>query len=114
MTPTPIYVQYGPPEWWQVLAAVGPWVVLLAASVLGVMWWRLALRRETRAVSRNDQWDRVVWAIEASVDANPQKRSAGRAALDVLSREAVAGSDEAKIIAQARQGNSGRNGGAGV
>ncbi|MDJ0459308.1 hypothetical protein PUN71_019055 [Arthrobacter sp. NQ7] len=105
MTQYPIYAQSGPPEWWQILAALGPWILLLAASIVGFIWW-LALRQETKAVGRNDQWSRVVWALEASLDADQQKRRAGRAALDVLDREAVPGSDEAKIIAQARQGRS--------
>lgn len=102
MSQIDVYVQPSAPEWWQILAALGPCFLLLAAGIVGFIW-RLALREETKAVRRNDQWSRVAWAIEASVDANPQKRRAGHAALDVLNREAVPGSREAKIIAQARR-----------
>ncbi|WP_018771442.1 hypothetical protein [Arthrobacter sp. 162MFSha1.1] len=111
MSQIDVYVQPSSPEWWQILAALGPWFLLLAAGIIGFIWW-LALRQETKTVSRNDQWSRVVWALEASVDAKPQKRRAGRAALDALDREAVAGSDEARIIAQARQGSFALKGGA--
>lgn len=112
MTPQiEIYVQSGPAEWWQILAALGPWILLLAACVVGFIWW-LALRQETKDVTRNDQWTRTMWALEASADANPKKRRVGRAVLDLLAREAVAGSDEAKIIAQARQGSFAPKGGA--
>lgn len=104
MTPYPVYVQSGPPEWWQILAALGPWILLLAACVVGFIWW-LALRQETRQMRQNDQWRRAVWALEASVDANPKKRRAGRAILDLLKREAIGGSDVAKMVAKASQGS---------
>lgn len=107
MTTYPVYAQSGPPEWWQILAALGPWILLLASCVVGFVWW-LALRQETKAIRRNDQWSRTVWALEASVDANPKKRHAGRAVLDLLNREVAAGSDEAKLVAQAREGSAGR------
>lgn len=105
MTPYPIYAQTGPLEWWQILTALGPWILLLTAGVVGFIWW-LALRKETKDVTRNDQWARTVWALEASVDTDPKKRRAGRAVLDLLNRGAVADSDVTKILAQAPKGNS--------
>lgn len=105
-----VYAQSGPPEWWQILAALGPWILLLAGCILGFVWW-LALRQETKTVSRDDQWARTIWGLEASVDAHPNKRRAGNAVLDVLHRQAVADSDVARMVAQARQGGSGREGG---
>ncbi|TLM73147.1 hypothetical protein [Pseudarthrobacter sp. NamB4] len=105
MMPYPFesYAQAGPPQWWHILAALGPWVLLLAVCIVGFVWW-LALRQATRDAIRNDQWRRAVWALRASVDPNPKKRRIGNAVLDQLGNRAAAGSDEAKVIAQARPG----------
>lgn len=110
MTPYPVYAYSGPPEWWEILAALGPWILLLVA---GFVWW-LALRQETKDVTRNDQWARALWGLEASMDENPNKRRVGIAVLDLLHKEAAADSDVARIVAQARQGGSGREGGPSV
>ncbi|MEW1813031.1 hypothetical protein AB0284_20305 [Pseudarthrobacter phenanthrenivorans] len=105
MSQIDVYVQPGAPEWWQILAALGPWILILAACIVGFIWW-LALRQETKAIIRNDRWSRAVWALEASLDENPNRRRAGRAVLDLLGSQAPANSDEARIVAQKRTASS--------
>lgn len=98
-----------PPEWWQILADLCPWVLFLAACIAGFIWW-LALRQEAQDASRREWWSRAQWALEATWDENPQKQRAGRAVLKALRSRVPVDSDEAQFAANAQQVSSGRDG----
>jgi hypothetical protein len=113
-SPIDIIIHNGDAEWWQIVAALGPLVVLLGAVLLVVIGW-LALRRrtvadavafdpETIAASQSDWWPRARWALEASLDDDPARREVGLAALELLNVSSLAGKEETLIIAEAWKG----------
>lgn len=112
MTPSPapvdVFVQTGPAEWWQVLAALGPLAVLLAAVIGAVISLRtlqqraaadtaaLAQRRE--ADNRSEWWHRTQWALDSSLAADPRRAELGLGVLAVLADSGLASPEELKII----------------
>jgi hypothetical protein len=99
-------------EWWQIVAALGPLVVMLGAVLIAGIGW-LTLRRRTVADtvafgsetplsdSGSDWWDRARWALEASLDDDPARRKVGLAALKLLNESTLSGKEETLIIAEA-------------
>lgn len=49
--------------WWQILAALGPLAVLLAAAIGAFMAWR-TLRQKAVADDRSEWWKRAQWALD--------------------------------------------------
>jgi hypothetical protein len=102
-----VIVHAGDAEWWEIVAALVPLVVLLIA---GIGWF--ALRRptvadavvfdaETIASGRSDWWSRARWALEASLADNPVRQEVGLAALELLNASSLSGKEETLIIAEA-------------
>jgi hypothetical protein len=99
-------------EWWQIVAALGPLVVILSAVLIAAIGW-LTLRRRTVADavvfgsattiadSQSDWWHRAGWALEASLDDDPARREAGLAALQLLNESSLSGKEETLVIAEA-------------
>jgi hypothetical protein len=99
-------------EWWQIVAALGPLMVILGAVLIASLGW-LTLRRRTVADtvafgsettiadSQSDWWHRARWALEASLDDNPTRRELGLAALQLLNESSLSGKDETLLIAEA-------------
>ncbi|MBE4719860.1 hypothetical protein [Pseudarthrobacter sp. AB1] len=88
-------------EWWQIVAALGPLVVLCAVLIAAIGW--VALRRRTAAINpgnRSDWWPRAQWALEACLD-DPKRREVGFAALELLNTSNLSGKEESRIIAEA-------------
>jgi hypothetical protein len=106
-----VIVHTGGAEWWQIVAALGPLVVLLVA---GIGWFALrrptvadavaALDAETIPASQSAWWSRARWALEASLDDDPAKREVGLAALELLNASSISGKEETLIIAEAWRG----------
>ena len=102
-----IVVHTGDAEWWQIVADLGPLVVLLVA---GITW--LILRQgafvatapvddKTSAGSQSVWWSRARWALEATLADKPARREVGFAALELLSTSRLSGKEETLIIAEA-------------
>jgi hypothetical protein len=98
-------------EWWQIIAAIGPIVVILGAVLIWAIGW-LTLRRrtvadtvafdlETKADSQSDWWPRARWALEASLDDDPARREVGFVALQLLNESSLSGREESLMIAEA-------------
>lgn len=93
------YAQPGEPEWWEILAALGPWILLLGFFLVCFIWW-LAARQDAKSAERQEWWRRAEWALDASLDEDPKRQRTGRAVLDLLGSRVPAGSDEARIVAE--------------
>jgi hypothetical protein len=102
-------------EWWQIIATLGPLVVILGAVlILAIGWLTLRPRtvagavafgsKTTIADSQSDWWHRARWGLEASLDDDPTRRELGLAALQLLNESSLSGKDETLIIAQAWKG----------
>lgn len=127
MNPTPspspaVFVQSGPAEWWQVVAALGPLAILLSAILAALISWNTlrqrtkadalalaqkseadanTLAQKTEADRRAEWWRRAQWAFEAALDEKPEKQDVGLAVLELLNTSDLAGPEEAQIIAEA-------------
>jgi hypothetical protein len=99
-------------EWWQIVAAIGPLVVILGAVLIVAIGWRTPRRRTvagavsfgsetTTADNQSDWWARARWALEASLDDDPKRREVGLTALQLLNESSLSGKEEASIIAEA-------------
>lgn len=91
----------GPAEWWQIVGALAPLLVLAIFAAIFLM----ALRRETPeggAEERADWWSRAEWALDMALDSKPEKRRIGLAVLEHLSASGTAHEEDARIIAQAK------------
>ncbi|WP_181364984.1 hypothetical protein [Arthrobacter sp. HMWF013] len=87
--------------WWQIVAAVGPLVVILGVVSFAAIGWLRLRDRKTKAGSRSDWWPRAVWALEASLEDDPKRREVGFAALQLLNESSLSGKEESLIIAEA-------------
>ncbi|MFJ5696533.1 hypothetical protein [Arthrobacter sp. NPDC093139] len=74
-----VIIHTGDTEWRQIVAGLGPLVVLLVAA-----WW-----------------SRARWALEATLDDDPVRREVGFAALDRLATSNLTGTEETRFIAEA-------------
>lgn len=92
----------GGAEWWEVVGALGPLAVLLAAVITGAVAWKSvrqsqkaleqeidADRRDLEQRSLTDQkaqwWERVQWALDAAFSGDQNRKAAGIAMVRVLS-----------------------------
>ena len=112
MTPSPapadVVVQTGPAEWWEVLAALGPLAVLLAAVIGAAVSLRTlkqraaadsaALDQQREADNRSEWWNRTQWALDSSLSADPRRAELGLGVLAVLADSALASPEELEII----------------
>jgi hypothetical protein len=105
-----VIVHTGDAEWWQIVAALGPLVVLLVAAIGWFAQRRpivadaVAFDAETIPASQSAWWSRARWALEASLDDDPAKREVGLAALELLNTSSISGKEETLIIAEAWRG----------
>jgi hypothetical protein len=102
-----IVVHTGDAEWWQIVAALGPLVVLLVAGITwlllrqGAFVATVPISDETSVGSQSAWWSRARWALEATLDDKPARREVGLAALELLSTSSLSGKEETAIIAEA-------------
>lgn len=107
-----IIIHNGDAEWWQIVAALGPLVVILGAVLIAAIGWLTQRRRTvadavtfgsetTNADSQSDWWHRARWALEATLDDDPRRQEVGLAALKLLNESSLSGTEETMIIAQA-------------
>jgi hypothetical protein len=86
-----------PPEWWQILSALGPLAVLVAAIVAAVVGF-LSLRQNTRADNRAEWWRRAQWALDASLSRSRSEAEMGQKAIDLLGRSELASREELALL----------------
>ena len=106
--PVDVFVHTGPAEWWQVLAALGPLAVLLAALIGAVISLRTlrqravadsaALAQKREADNRSEWWNRTQWALDSSLSADPRRAELGLGVLAVLAESGLASPEELEII----------------
>ena len=106
--PVDVFVHTGPAEWWQVLAALGPLAVLLAAVIGAVISLRTlrqraaadtaALAQKREADNRSEWWNRTEWALDSSLSADPRRVELGLGVLAVLAESGLASPEELEII----------------
>lgn len=108
-----MFVRTGPAEWWQVLAALGPLAVLLAAVIGAAVSLRTlkqraaadtdALAQQREADNRSEWWSRTQWALDSSLSADPRRAELGLGVLAVLADSGLASPEELEIITVAWQ-----------
>ncbi|MET1066295.1 MAG: hypothetical protein ABWX85_15185 [Arthrobacter sp.] len=106
--PVDVFVHTGPAEWWEVLAALGPLAVLLAALIGALISLRTlkeraaadtaALAQKREADNRSEWWNRTQWALDSSLSADPPRAELGLAVLAVLAESGLATPEELEII----------------
>ncbi|MGO4382850.1 hypothetical protein [Specibacter sp. RAF43] len=84
-------------HWWNVLSALGPLAVLLAAGIAGAVAW-VTYRAQQLSARREEWWVRAQWALDHSLAADPQAREIGLGVLNVLATSVLAGPEELRII----------------
>jgi hypothetical protein len=103
MPPTPspspidVFVHTGPAEWWQILAALGPLAVLLAASIAAYVAWK-TLAQKAVADDRSEWWKRTQWALDAVYSGDRKLGTVGLKVLKVLGESELAGDGELAVL----------------
>ncbi|WP_247040528.1 hypothetical protein [Arthrobacter rhizosphaerae] len=114
MTPSPataastLVAQSAPAQWWEIVAALGPLAVLLAAvaaAVVGLLTLRqkaqadaFALAQKSEADSRSEWWRRTQWAMDRALGSEDDVKALGLAALSVLSESELAREEELRLL----------------
>jgi hypothetical protein len=98
-TPVPVevFLRSGPAEWWQIVAALAPVAVLIAAAVGAFMAWQ-TLRQKAIADDRAEWWKRTQWALDSALDEDEDPRALGLAALEVLASSELARNEELELL----------------
>lgn len=99
-----VVVHTAPAEWWQIVAAFTPLVILLGITMLVLLYSvrRAASKSPAGVETRADSWDRTQWALDMALDNNLRRRKVGRAVLDQLSTDHLISKEDAQIVAQSR------------
>lgn len=110
LPPDPIVVDLvsDGPSWWEVVGALAPFAVLLAAvlatlTAFATLRQRAAADRATldqrrRADDRAEWWRRTQWAIDAATSLDPVRQEAGVEALLQLSYSELATEEDRLIL----------------
>jgi GAF domain-containing protein len=108
--PEPIVVEVvsDAPQWWEIVGALAPLAVLLAAVLAAVTAFatlrqratadRAALEQKRRADDRAEWWRRTQWAIDAATSLDPIRQEAGVEALLQLSYSDLATEEDRLIL----------------
>ncbi len=108
--PDPVVVEIAAtgPEWWEIVGALGPFAILLAAALAMISAFatldqratadRAALEQRRRADDRAEWWRRTQWAIDAATSLDPTRQEAGVEALLRLSYSELATEEDRLIL----------------
>jgi GAF domain-containing protein len=109
-TPDPILVELASdaPQWWEIVGALAPVAVLIAAVLAAGTAFatlqqratadRAALEQKRRADDRAEWWRRTQWAIDAATSLDPIRQEAGVEALLQLSYSDLATEEDRLIL----------------
>ncbi|MGX9900904.1 hypothetical protein ACW0JT_15410 [Arthrobacter sp. SA17] len=114
MTPSPSaaastdIAQPASAQWWEIMAALGPLAILLAAvaaAVVGLLTLHqkaqadaFALAQKSDADSRSEWWRRTQWAMDRALDNEADVKALGLSALSVLSQSELAREEELRLL----------------
>ncbi|MFH5879843.1 hypothetical protein [Arthrobacter sp. NA-172] len=96
-SPIPVTLVTPPAEWWQILGALSPLAVLVAAIVAAVVGL-LSLRQKARADDRSEWWRRAQWALDASLSRSRSEAEMGQRAIGLLGRSELASPEELALL----------------
>ncbi|MCZ9884849.1 hypothetical protein [Arthrobacter sp. B2a2-09] len=96
-SPIPVTVVAPPPEWWQILGALSPLAVLVAAIVAATVAL-LSLRQKARADNRSEWWRRAQWALDASLSRSRSQAEMGQKAIEILGHSELASKEELALL----------------
>lgn len=98
-----VIVRTDPAPWWQVLASVGPYLIIFLAEIV---WIVLLIRanRRGKTATRLD-WEQMRWVLDASLSEDDQRTKMGRGVLDALSRMPLS-KDDRELLRIASEGRS--------
>jgi hypothetical protein len=108
-------------DWWEVLAALGPLAVLVAAVIGAAISWRAlrqrtiadahALQQKSDADDRAEWWKRTQWALDRALREDQGSKALGLATLAVLAQSGLARDEELELLDIAWQSveEAGRN-----
>ncbi|MCI0143933.1 hypothetical protein KNN17_20440 [Arthrobacter bambusae] len=96
-SPIPVTVVGAPPEWWQILGALSPLAVLVAAIVAAIVGL-LSLRQKARADNRSEWWRRAQWALDASLSRSRSEAEMGQKAIEILGHSELASREELALL----------------
>lgn len=96
-SPIPVTVVGAPPEWWQIVGALSPLAVLVAAIVAAVVGL-LSLRQKARADNRSEWWRRAQWALDASLSRSRSEAEMGQKAIEILGQSELASREELALL----------------
>ncbi|HEV7168907.1 MAG: hypothetical protein ACHQ7M_21285 [Chloroflexota bacterium] len=95
-------------EWWQIVAALSPLAILLAAvvaAIVGLLTLRQksaadarALAQRTEADNRSEWWRRTQWALDKAMSPDADSKALGLATLSVLARSELARAEELQLL----------------
>lgn len=86
-----VVIHADPAPWWQIVAAVGPVMLIFVIELVLIMLLVLRSFRGRRGGFHAGQgsevdWEHMRWALDASVSDEPRRARMGRRAIDSLSR----------------------------
>ncbi len=96
-SPIPVTVVGAPPEWWQILGALSPLAVLVAAIVAAIVGL-LSLRQKARSDNRSEWWRRAQWALDASLSRSRSEAEMGQKAIEILGHSELASREELALL----------------
>ncbi|MBT8159962.1 hypothetical protein KKI43_05835 [Arthrobacter sp. GN70] len=96
-SPIPVTVVAAPPEWWQIVSALSPLAVLVAAIVAASVGL-LTLRQKARSDNRSEWWRRAQWALDACLSRSRSEAEMGQRAIDILGRSELASHEELALL----------------
>jgi flagellar biogenesis protein FliO len=96
-SPIPVTVVAAPAEWWQILGALSPLAVLVAAIVAATVGL-LSLRQKARADNRSEWWRRAQWALDASLSRSRSEAEMGQKAIEILGHSELASREELALL----------------
>lgn len=120
-SPTPFPAASAHAAWWEVVAALGPLAVLVAAVIGAAISWRAlrqrtiadahALQQKSDADDRAEWWKRTQWALDRALREDQGSKALGLATLAVLAQSGLARDEELELLDIAWQSveEAGRN-----
>lgn len=96
-SPIPVTVAGAAPEWWQIVGALSPLAVLVAAIVAATVGL-LSLRQKAQADDRSEWWRRAQWALDASLSPSHSQAEMGQKAIEILGHSALASQDDLALL----------------
>jgi flagellar biogenesis protein FliO len=93
----PVTVVGAAPEWWQIVGALSPLAVLVAAIVAALVGL-LTLRQKARADDRSEWWRRAQWALDASLSRSRSEAEMGQKAIEILGQSELASREDLALL----------------